>query len=116
MTHIPDPADRTPAAAQPDAASMVEVLSQSMDQHKAAMKAARDMIALYAIRALLDGANVLQIAHQCGFGRPNEPNTDAPGPGDIEDFLTSVGPPAFMASQVQVLGMGGAFGRRQSRV
>lgn len=50
-----------------DAMSMLEVIGDARASAEARMAAARDMMAPYAIRALLDGTDPRQVAEACGF-------------------------------------------------
>jgi hypothetical protein len=102
-----DPMDR-PSAEPPNAADMVAVIAASMSQSRDALKAARQMIAIYAIKALLDGADVLTIAHQCGFGEGADPD-DKPQ-NELETILSNMGIPPALASQMTIIGPRGPMG------
>lgn len=50
-----------------DAMSMLEVIGDTRASAEARMAASREMMAPYAIRAILDGADPRQVAEACGF-------------------------------------------------
>lgn len=50
-----------------DAKQMVEVIGEFQQTQRERLEAAKSMLAPYAIRALLDGANPKELAALCGF-------------------------------------------------
>ena len=77
-----------------DAKQMVEVIGEFQQTQRERLEAAKDMLAPYAIRALLDGANPKELAALCGF-------TDEPQEETVEN--------SFAAEMRSILG-GGLYG------
>lgn len=100
MTYQPDPADAPQPGDPPvNAESMIEVLRDFLIENDERQTNAVRLIALYAIRAVLDGGDIRSIASSCGF---TDESAEEAGAEAVDAFLDKMGIPPQMRNQFTV--------------
>jgi hypothetical protein len=97
MFHPPnDPADRPQPGDPPiNAESMIEVIKDFLDDTDRRRAAGKRMLAIWAMKAILDGGNVRSIANAIGFTNERE---DDRANEEVDAFFRSQGVPTSLRS------------------
>lgn len=97
MTDEFDPDRALPGDPPIDAKSMLDVIAEAEARAKQQLASVKAMAVPYAIRAILDGADVREVAASCGFLQnvivedPNHQEISLPGWGDVIIDMRTMG-------------------------